>query len=56
MKNLTLEQIEKLIWSKKDQQERLSFMKNRSAAKELWNELQSEINDLKAIAKSKMNS
>lgn len=55
MKNLTLEQIEKLIWAKKDAQERLSFMKNRSAAKELWNDLQSEINTLREIAKSKMN-
>lgn len=55
MKNLSLEQIEKLIWAKKDAQERLSFMKNRSAARELWNDLQSEINDLRAIAKSKMN-
>ena len=56
MKNLSLEQIEKLIWAKKDAQERLSFMKNRAAAKELWNDLQSEINTLQAIARSKMNS
>ena len=55
MKDLTLEQIEKLIWAKKDAQERLCWMKNRSAARELWNDLQSEINDLRAIAKSKMN-
>ena len=55
MKNLSLEQIEKLIWAKKDAQERLSFMKNRSAARELWNDLQSEINTLQAIAKSKMH-
>lgn len=56
MKNLSLEQIEKLIWAKKDAQERLSFMKNRAAAKELWNDLQSEINTLQAIARSKINS
>lgn len=56
MKNLSLEQIEKLIWAKKDAQERLSFMKNRDAAKELWNDLQSEITTLQAIARSKMNS
>ena len=55
MKNLSLEQIEKLIWAKKDAQERLSFMKNRSAARELWNDLQSEINTLREIARSKMN-
>lgn len=55
MKNLSLEQIEKLIWAKKDAQERLCWMKNRAAASELWNDLQSEINDLRAIAKSKMN-
>lgn len=55
MKNLSLEQIEKLIWAKKDAQERLCWMKNRSAARELWNDLQSEINDLRAIARSKMN-
>lgn len=56
MQNLSLEQIEKLIWAKKDAQERLCWMKNRAAARELWNDLQSEINDLRAIAKSKMNS
>lgn len=56
MKNLSLEQIEKLIWAKKDAQERLCWMKNRAAARELWNDLQSEITTLQAIARSKMNS
>lgn len=56
MKNLSLEQIEKLIWAKKDAQEQLCWMKNRAAARELWNDLQSEINDLRAIVRSRMNS
>lgn len=56
MKNLTLNEIEKLIWAKKDAQERLCWMKNRAAARELWNDLQSEISTLQAIARSKMNS
>lgn len=55
MKNLSLEQIEKLIWAKKDAQERLCWMKNRAAARELWADLQSEINTLREIAKSKMH-
>lgn len=53
MKNLTLEQLARLLETKREQQARLPFMKNRESAKELATELEAEIYELTRIAREK---
>lgn len=56
MKNLTIDQLARLLEAKREQQARLPFMKNRESAKELATELEAEIYELTRIAREKMKT
>lgn len=51
---LSVNQIERLIWKKKDEMERLCFYRNRELAKERWADYQAEIDYLRRVALSKL--
>lgn len=51
---LSVNEIERLIWKKKDEMEQLCFHRNRELAKERWADYQAEIDYLRRIALSKL--
>lgn len=51
---LSVAEIERLIWEKKDEMERLCFHRNRELAKERWADYQAEIDYLRRVALSKL--
>ena len=51
---LSVAEIERLIWKKKDEMERLCFHRNRELAKEPWADYQAEIDYLRRVALSKL--
>lgn len=51
---LSVNQIERLIWKKKDEMERLCFHRNRELAKERWADYQAEIDYLRRVASGKL--
>ena len=51
---LSVNQIERLIWKKKDEMERLCFHRNRELAKEVWADYQAELDYLRRVALSKL--